>query len=66
MPVDRQSGLKAARTNMQRYGANFYSVIGRRGGSKSRGGGFAYMAKKDPDRLKELSSKGGKNSKRVY
>ena len=34
-------GAKAAKTNKQRHGADFYINIGRKGGVKSRGGGFA-------------------------
>lgn len=34
-------GQKAARTNKTRYGLSFYEQIGRKGGKKSRGGGFA-------------------------
>ncbi len=33
--------MKAAATNKQRYGLNFYRSIGRLGGKKQRGGGFA-------------------------
>lgn len=34
-------GLKAAQTNKERYGDDFYVKIGAMGGRKSRGGGFA-------------------------
>ena len=34
-------GKKAARTNKERHGSTFYQEIGRMGGRKSRGGGFA-------------------------
>jgi len=37
----RAGGLKAAKTNKQRYGSDFYQKIGAMGGAKSRGGGFA-------------------------
>ena len=37
----REGAAKAAQTNKEKYGDNFYSEIGRSGGLKSRGGGFA-------------------------
>lgn len=36
-----EGALKAAATNMERHGADFYRRIGQRGGLISRGGGFA-------------------------
>lgn len=66
MAGTRKGGLKAAQTNKQRYGENFFKTIGKAGGTVSRGGGFAKLAANDPEKLKEISSRGGKNSKRVY
>jgi hypothetical protein len=37
----REGGLKAAKTNKEKYGEDFYKNIGRMGGQKSKGGGFA-------------------------
>lgn len=34
-------GLKAAKTNAERYGDDFYGIIGRLGGRTSATGGFA-------------------------
>lgn len=34
-------GLRAAQTNKERYGADWYSKIGRKGGQIGRTGGFA-------------------------
>lgn len=34
-------GRKAAAKNKMLYGANYYNTIGKMGGLKSRGGGFA-------------------------
>lgn len=53
-------GRKAAATNKSRYGLNFYEQIGRRGGRKSRGGGFAA----NPELAVEAGRKGGKASHR--
>ncbi len=61
MPGTRDGGRKAAATNKQRYGANFYELIGRRGGTVSRGGGFA----KDPDLARRAGAKGGRASRRT-
>lgn len=60
MAGNRQGGLKAAKTNKQRYGMNFYERIGRIGGKKSTGGGFA----KNPELAKIAGRKGGKASQR--
>lgn len=60
MAGTKQGGLKAAATNKQRYGANFYEQIGRTGGKISRGGGFAA----DPNLAREAGRKGGRASRR--
>jgi general stress protein YciG len=61
MAGTRSGGLKAAATNKQRFGMNFYVEIGRRGGTISRGGGFA----KDPSLAREAGAKGGRASRRT-
>ena len=55
-----RGGRKAAATNKMRYGAQFYETIGRMGGRKSRGGGFA----KNPELARVAGQKGGKASRR--
>ena len=60
MAGTRKGGQKAAATNKQRYGAAFYETIGRMGGRKSRGGGFA----KNPDLARIAGQRGGKASRR--
>ncbi len=60
MPGTRRGGQKAAATNKQRYGAAFYETIGRMGGRKSRGGGFA----KNPELAREAGRIGGRRSSR--
>jgi general stress protein YciG len=37
----RNGGIRAAATNRAKYGLDFYRQIGRRGGKRSRNGGFA-------------------------
>lgn len=61
MAGTQRGGRKAAATNKQRYGMNFYEQIGRRGGQVSRGGGFA----KDPELARIAGAKGGKASRRT-
>lgn len=53
-------GRKAAATNKQRYGLNFYEQIGRKGGKISRGGGFAV----NRELAVEAGRKGGRASRR--
>lgn len=60
MAGTKSGGQKAAQTNKQRYGMAFYESIGRMGGSKSRGGGFA----KNPELAREAGRKGGMQSRR--
>jgi general stress protein YciG len=61
MAGTRNGGRKAAATNKQRYGMNFYESIGRLGGKISRGGGFA----KDPQLARVAGAKGGRASRRT-
>ena len=56
----KQGGLKAAATNKARYGAEFYSRIGRKGGQNGHTGGFA--TNKALARI--AGAKGGRISKR--
>lgn len=60
MAGTRRGGMKAAATNKMRYGAQFYETIGRMGGRKSRGGGFA----KNPELARIAGQRGGKASRR--
>ncbi len=60
MAGTKVGGMKAAKTNKQRYGANFYEMIGRTGGTISRGGGFA----KNRALAVEAGRKGGQASRR--
>lgn len=64
-----KGGLKAAKTNLKRHGEDYYANIGRKGGKKSRTGGFA-SNKVGRDgltgvqRAKIAGAKGGHISKR--
>lgn len=60
MAGTQNGGRKAASTNKQRYGMDFYETIGRMGGMKSRGGGFA----KNRQLAVEAGRKGGKASRK--
>lgn len=64
-----KGGLKAAKTNKELYGEDFYAKIGKRGGKISRTGGFA-STKVGADgltgieRARVAGAKGGRISKR--
>lgn len=61
MPGTRQGGEKAAQTNKNRYGKEFYVRIGALGGKISRGGGFAA----NPELAREAGRKGGLKSRKT-
>ena len=61
MAGTRNGGRKAAATNKQRYGMNFYEQIGQKGGKISRGGGFA----KNAELARIAGAKGGRASRRT-
>lgn len=63
-------GKKASITNKQRYGDNFYSVIGQRGGRNGHGGGFASEVigidgLSGRERASVVGAIGGKKSRRT-
>lgn len=60
MAGTKTGGIKAAQTNKKRYGMDFYETIGRAGGRKSTGGGFA----KNRSLAVEAGRKGGRASRR--
>lgn len=61
MAGTKNGGKRAAVTNKIRYGDNFYRLIGKKGGKKSRGGGFALY----PDLAKIAGAKGGQANRRL-
>lgn len=60
MAGTKKGGVKAAETNKERYGSDFYKKIGKVGGQKSTTGGFAA----NPELAREAGRKGGKKSRR--
>ncbi len=67
MAGSRTGGLRAARTNVEKHGADFYARIGRMGGKKGTTGGFyanRELARK-AGRLGGLKSRRGKTAKTI-
>lgn len=60
MAGTKAGGKKAAATNKEKYGSEFYANIGRKGGQNGHTGGFAA----NPELAKVAGAKGGKISKR--
>lgn len=69
-----EGGKHAAKTNLERYGKDFYRSIGRRGGISGRGkgytGGFASTivgpdGLTGPERARKYGALGGKKSRRT-
>lgn len=61
----RAGGLKAAETNRKKHGKDFYSNIGRKGGSIGTTGGFATVDKNGRHTLAQRAGrKGGTISRR--
>jgi general stress protein YciG len=62
-------GVKTAETNKKKYGSDYYRNIGKLGGLKSRGGGFASNivgadGLTGAERARVAGAKGGKISKK--
>lgn len=60
MTGTKAGGLKAAATNIRKYGADFYRNIGRDGGRNGHTGGFAA----NPALARIAGAKGGRISRR--
>nr|DAP76177.1 MAG TPA: Small hydrophilic plant seed protein [Caudoviricetes sp.] len=62
MAETKAGGLKAAATNIERYGKDFYKEMGRKGGEVGKTGGFAANRElaKRAGRIGGLKSKRGK------
>lgn len=66
----RQGGLKAAESNYERHGKDFYRGIGAKGGAISRGGGFSPEHVYEDgltgrEKARIAGAKGGSASRRV-
>ena len=61
MSGNKKGGEKAAKTNISKYGKNFYRIIGSKGGQNGHLGGFAT----NPELAREAGRKGGRISRRT-
>ena len=61
MAGSKLGGQKAAATNLERHGKDFYREIGAKGGRNGHTGGFA----SNPELAKIAGAKGGRISKRT-
>ena len=60
MSGTKAGGLKAAKTNLERYGADFYKINGAKGGRNGHTGGFYG----NPELASLAGAKGGRISRR--
>ena len=60
MAGTKEGGKKAARTNLERHGADFFKEIGRKGGKRTGKKGFAL----NPALARIAGAKGGRNGHR--
>lgn len=61
MPGTKTGGLKARQTNLEKYGKDFYKIIGSKGGQNGHTGGFA----SNPALARIAGAKGGRISRRT-
>lgn len=59
MSGNKIGGRKAAKTNKERYGDDWYAKIGKKGGENSDGGSF-----KDKELARKWGAVGGRKSRR--
>jgi hypothetical protein len=65
MAGTKEGGLAAGRTNKEKYGKDYYRIIGAAGGKNGKTGGFA-AGEEGRERARVFGAIGGKKSKRVY
>ena len=60
----KAGGQKAAATNKERHGKDFYREIGRKGGKNGTGHvGFAVLKERNPKLFKEISARNSRSQK---
>lgn len=62
MTGTKAGGIKAAATNLKKYGKDFYKINGAKGGRNGHTGGFA----SNPALARVVGKKGGENSRRGW
>lgn len=70
MAGTKKGGVKAAQTNLRKYGSDFYASIGAKGGKRGKTGGFASEIKgadglTGKERARIAGSRGGRISRRT-
>lgn len=65
MAGTKAGGLKAAQTNKQQFGEDFYKNIGSKGGKNGKGPGYKGGFAADNERAKIAGAKGGSISRRT-
>lgn len=65
MAGTKAGGLKAAQTNKQQFGEDFYKNIGSKGGKNGKGPGYKGGFAADNKRAKIAGAKGGSISRRT-
>lgn len=64
MPGTKIGGQRAAATNKERYGKDFYAIIGGKGGANGHTGGFAH-GEEGRARARIVGAIGGRKSRRT-
>lgn len=64
MSGTRKGGKKAAKTNKERHGEDFFARIGKKGGQNGKGPGYKGGFASDPELARRAGAIGGSRSKR--
>lgn len=62
MAGNSESNKRGAQTKKEKYGADFHSRIGSMGAGLSTPGYFGHLKATDPEKFREVTSRGGKKS----